>query len=59
MFQGPEIPALQPLRAGRRAATGEQYKNKTVQPVHIYYDEEGRYTGHVLYAERDMKPSDE
>jgi hypothetical protein len=40
-------------------ATDEQYKNKKVQPVHIYHDEEGRYTGHVLYAERDMKLSDE
>ncbi|KAJ5683647.1 hypothetical protein N7462_006812 [Penicillium macrosclerotiorum] len=40
-------------------ATDEQYNNKKVQPVHIYHDEEGHYTGHVLYAERDMKPSDE
>ena len=39
--------------------TDEQYKNKKVQPVHIYHDEKGRYTGHALYAERDMKPSDE
>ncbi|KAL2862712.1 uncharacterized protein BJX67DRAFT_292506 [Aspergillus lucknowensis] len=40
-------------------ATEEQYMNRKVQPVHIYHDEQGRYAGHVMYAERDMKPSDD
>ncbi|KAJ6122813.1 hypothetical protein N7512_005278 [Penicillium capsulatum] len=40
-------------------ATEEQFKNNKAQTAHIYDDEQGRYTGHVLYQGRENKPSDE
>ena len=40
-------------------ATEEQSKNNKAQTAHVYHDEQGRYAGHILYQERDNKPSDE
>ncbi|CAI7614268.1 hypothetical protein N7478_001329 [Penicillium angulare] len=40
-------------------ATEEQFKNNKAQTAHIYHDEQGQYTGHILYQERGNKSSDE
>ncbi|EDN07450.1 predicted protein [Histoplasma mississippiense (nom. inval.)] len=40
-------------------ATEEQFKNNKAQTAHIYHDEQGCYTSHVLYQERENKSSDE
>ncbi|GAM44034.1 hypothetical protein TCE0_060f19332 [Talaromyces pinophilus] len=40
-------------------ATEEQFQNNKGQTVHIYHDAQGRYDGHILYQERENKPSDQ
>jgi hypothetical protein len=40
-------------------ATETQVAEDKSQAVHIYHDESGNYTGHVLYPERQNKKSDD
>jgi hypothetical protein len=40
-------------------ATEEQAKDDKSQAVHIYHDENGNYTGHTLYEERQNKQTDD
>ncbi|EON65279.1 hypothetical protein W97_04517 [Coniosporium apollinis CBS 100218] len=40
-------------------ATEEQAARNRAQTIHIYFDPNGRYIGHMLYPERDQKPSDD
>ncbi|KAF2449340.1 hypothetical protein P171DRAFT_480429 [Karstenula rhodostoma CBS 690.94] len=40
-------------------ATEEQAKTNKSHTVHIYHDENGKYTGHQMYPERSNKGSDE
>ena len=40
-------------------ATEEQAQNNKSQTVHIYHDDNGNYTGHSLYPERQNKASDD
>ena len=42
-----------------RLATDAQVAAKKAQTVHIYFDQDGKYTGHKLYPEREEKKSDE
>jgi hypothetical protein len=39
-------------------ATSEQDAQNKSQVVHIYHDENGKYTGHSLYPERENKKED-